>query len=165
MGAIDAAFIEAPLEEVQAVAEALGQAVEHAQAIEKSLTEQVGVNRSADLSALPKQLGQIQPIVADKLSRRGVTVAGGAAAAAPEGGGPAAAAPQPIAGDINSREDVVRMLEKMCDYYQRHEPSSPIPLLLQRAKRLVSKSFLEALQDVAPDAMKQANVVLGSKSD
>jgi len=162
MGAIDAAFIEAPLEEVQAVAEALTQAVENAEAIEKSLTEKVGINRSADLSGLPKQLRQIQPIVVDKLSRRGVTVAGGEGAA---GGDPAAAAPQPVAGDINSREDVVRMLDKMCDYFHRHEPSSPIPLLLQRAKRLVSKSFLEALQDVAPDAMKQAKVVLGGKGD
>src|SRR5690242_21313615 len=33
------------------------------------------------------------------------------------------------------------------------EPSSPIPLLLERAKRLVAKDFLEVLAELAPDAL------------
>ena len=37
-----------------------------------------------------------------------------------------------------------------------NEPSSPIPLFVERAKRLVSKDFLEVLADIAPDALAQA---------
>jgi type VI secretion system protein ImpA len=53
------------------------------------------------------------------------------------------------------------MMDKICGYFETYEPSSPVPLLLQRAKRLVSKSFLEVLRDVAPEGVSQASVVAG----
>ncbi len=52
---------------------------------------------------------------------------------------------------INSREDVIHGLDLICHYYARNEPSSPVPLLLQRAKRLVTMGFDEIVQDLAPD--------------
>jgi type VI secretion system protein ImpA len=54
-------------------------------------------------------------------------------------------------GAINSRDDVIYSLERICRYYAQHEPSSPVPLLLQRAKRLVKMGFHEIVQDLAPD--------------
>jgi type VI secretion system protein ImpA len=68
-------------------------------------------------------------------------------------------------GDILSREDVVRALDRICNYYERNEPSSPIPLLLQRCKRLVSLSFVEILKDLAPDSMKQIDMVAGKRDE
>jgi type VI secretion system protein ImpA len=68
-------------------------------------------------------------------------------------------------GDILSREDVNRALDKICQYYEKNEPSSPIPLLLQRAKRLVSLSFVEILKDLAPDSMKQIDMVAGTRKE
>jgi type VI secretion system protein ImpA len=56
---------------------------------------------------------------------------------------------------------VVRLLECICAYYEKYEPSSPVPLLLTRAKRLVSKNFIDALRDIAPDAVAQAEAVRG----
>ena len=53
------------------------------------------------------------------------------------------------------------MIDKICAYYERHEPSSPVPLLLMRARRLVDKSFMEILQDLAPEGMGQARQVGG----
>jgi type VI secretion system protein ImpA len=38
-------------------------------------------------------------------------------------------------------------------------------LFLERAKRLISKSFLEVLEDIAPDSLSQAKLVGGVKSD
>jgi type VI secretion system protein ImpA len=64
-------------------------------------------------------------------------------------------------GEIESREDVIRVLDKCCDYYKRYEPSSPIPLLLQRAKRLVSKDFLELVQDLAPGGVSEVKSIGG----
>lgn len=66
-----------------------------------------------------------------------------------------------LSGSINNRTDVVRAIDKICDYYTTHEPSSPIPLLLRRAQRLVAKSFVEILEDIAPDGVAQAQVVSG----
>lgn len=66
-------------------------------------------------------------------------------------------------GAIRSRSDVVRVLDNICEYYSTHEPSSPIPLLLRRAQRLVEKSFMEILADIVPDSVPQAEIVSGKK--
>jgi len=46
-------------------------------------------------------------------------------------------------------------------FFRQTEPSSPIPLFLERAKRLVSKDFLEVLADIAPEAVAQARAAGG----
>ena len=63
----------------------------------------------------------------------------------------------PVAvGAIKSRQDAIRALDAVAEFFRRNEPSSPIPLFCERAKRLVSKNFLEVLADVAPDAVRGA---------
>jgi len=74
-------------------------------------------------------------------------------------GGEAAA---PLSGSVSSRADVVRALDRICEYYVANEPSSPVPILLRRAQRLVEKSFMEILEDMAPDGVQQAKVVSGN---
>jgi type VI secretion system protein ImpA len=64
-------------------------------------------------------------------------------------------------GAIGSRQDAVAALDAVAEFFRRTEPSSPIPLFLARAKRLVSKDFLEVLADIAPDAVAQARVAGG----
>ena len=64
--------------------------------------------------------------------------------------------------EVTTRADALRLLELACQYYRRYEPSSPLPLLLERALRLAEKNFLEILRDLAPDGVMQAqNVVSG----
>jgi type VI secretion system protein ImpA len=62
---------------------------------------------------------------------------------------------------VTSREEVAALFEHICDYYQHCEPSSPMPLLLQRCKRLVSASFLDIVRDLAPDAVSQVEILRG----
>jgi type VI secretion system protein ImpA len=64
-------------------------------------------------------------------------------------------------GAIRSRDDAIRALDAVADYFRRNEPSSPIPLFVARAKRLVSKSFLEVVADLVPDAVPQVRAVGG----
>ena len=66
-----------------------------------------------------------------------------------------------VTGAINNRTDVVRVIEKICEYYAAHEPSSPLPLLLRRAQRLVPMSFAEILEDIAPDGIAQMQMISG----
>ncbi len=66
-------------------------------------------------------------------------------------------------GAIRSAQDVVRALDRIVAYYEKHEPSSPVPLLLERAKRLVSRPFLEILEDMNPEAMERVYLIGGLK--
>jgi type VI secretion system protein ImpA len=79
--------------------------------------------------------------------------------------GSTAAAPPPrgLSGDILTREDVVKALDKICEYYARHEPASPVPVMAQRCKKLVTMSFFEILNELAPDGVKQAQIVMGKE--
>ncbi|MGD8375902.1 MAG: type VI secretion system protein TssA [Acidobacteriota bacterium] len=155
---IDGAFQEAPLEDLQSTALAIDSSLEHLQGIESFLASTIGASSSPDLDALRDALGEARQVMADQLGRRGVATEGGADAAPSAGG--AAAGPS-LSGEIHTREDVIRALDKACDYFNRHEPSSPVPLLLQRAKRLISKNFLDILRDLAPDGVSQAQNATG----
>ncbi|HUD33997.1 MAG TPA: type VI secretion system protein TssA [Variovorax sp.] len=62
---------------------------------------------------------------------------------------------------IRTREDVVRTLGGVCDWIERHEPSNPAPLLIRRAQRLMSKSFLDLVRDLAPDGLTQIEHIAG----
>jgi type VI secretion system protein ImpA len=67
--------------------------------------------------------------------------------------------------DIKSRQDAIRALDAVSAYFRSHEPSSPVPMFLERAKRLVSKTFMEVLADIAPDSLSQAKLIGGIKND
>lgn len=64
-------------------------------------------------------------------------------------------------GAINSPNDVQNALDKIIVYYKRSEPSSPVPLLLERAKRLVSADFLTIVKDMAPNGVDNVNMIGG----
>lgn len=165
LGVIDAAFMQAELDDLKTNFEAVKQARENLGAIEKLFTEKVSAAQSPNLSELNKILHHIGIELSEQLSRRGVAEAE-ATEVTGEGAGEAAMAGKPaapISGAIQSREDVIRMLDKICDFYKQHEPSHPLPLLLQRAKRLVRKDFMEILKDIAPDALKQAELIKGKE--
>lgn len=159
---IEAAFLDCELDELQADADAVSQAIEHASAVEQGVTEQVGAANAVSLEALVELLTRIQKIYADQLARRGVGVEpDDGEAAGDESDAAAGQANQRLTGDVNSREDAIRALDKVCEYYERHEPSSPLPLLLRRAQRLASKSFLEIVRDLTPEGLPQAEAIGG----
>jgi type VI secretion system protein ImpA len=69
----------------------------------------------------------------------------------------------PAQGEITSREDVIRILDRVCEYMERTEPSSPAPLLIRRAQRLVSRSFVEIIQDLAPESLNEIRKLAGAE--
>ncbi len=54
---------------------------------------------------------------------------------------------------VGSRSDVVTILDALCVYYEHNEPSSPVPLLLQKARGLVDMDFLDIVRNLAPDGL------------
>lgn len=161
--AINGAFMDADLNDLKNTADAIRESIECVAAIESVLMDKVGAMQTADLSALPALLQDAQQIISEHLTERGVSEAEAPAEGVEgaEGAQAAKAVAQPITGSINSREDVIRVLDKVCDYFKQHEPSSPVPLLLQRAKRLVAKDFIEILRDLTPAGVSQAEEIGG----
>jgi type VI secretion system protein ImpA len=64
---------------------------------------------------------------------------------------------------IRSREDAIRMLERVCEYVERYEPTNPAPLLIRRAQRLMTKSFVEIIEDLTPDSVATIKALGGIK--
>jgi type VI secretion system protein ImpA len=64
-------------------------------------------------------------------------------------------------GAINTPNDVTNALDRIVDYYARNEPSSPLPILLHRAKRLVSADFVTIMRDMAPLGVENVALIGG----
>ena len=150
LAVIDATFSEAGHATLAATAAALTDAGECSQRIEQLLTERVGAGHALDLAALTQLLRQAADVVRTRLPAAPLADQGADAGA----DGPAGA-PARRSGEIGGRADVIATLDRLCAYYASHEPASPVPLLLQRARRLVDKSFTELLQDLAPEGLGQ----------
>ncbi|WP_176464087.1 type VI secretion system protein TssA [Bordetella genomosp. 11] len=68
-------------------------------------------------------------------------------------------------GDIRSRDDVARQLDRICEYYAHQEPGSPVPVLLQRAKRLINMNFIELMSELAPQGSAEIGFLLGIRPE
>lgn len=160
---VNQALMDCELADLQQMIADIDDAVETAGIIETQFNKNVASQYLIDLDPFTKLFADIRPSLQEVLGRRGVVVDDGDSEAAGEASeaGPVA----PATGEIRSREDVVRMLDRITEYYNRHEPSSPVPLLVQRAKRLVSADFMAIIKDIASDGAKQADVLLGSGKD
>ncbi len=163
--AIEAAFMDVDLEELKATAEAIESAGSDVAAMETYVAEQVGVANAPSLEALTNLLKESTLALQEPLARRGVQTAAAEDAVVEGAAGGGAPGARPLAGEVTSRDDVIRVLDKACDYYRRHEPSSPVPLLLERAKRLVNKDFMEIINDLAPDGLTQVQAIRGPSDE
>lgn len=165
---IEGAFLQCDLAQLRFVADAAAQGYELAQAIETSVANRVGAARGIDMGPLAKALAEIRKALAPWLARWEASTEA-AEAGAPSGAdappeAEAAPAPRPSRSGFRSREDVVRGLEEMCRYFVQHEPSSPVPILLTRARRWVSMDFIEVLRDMVPEAAQEAERLRGAAS-
>ena len=156
---INGAFQEASLEDVQATAVAVAEAMARVEGIESRLTDLIGVTQAPDLSELVRVLKEIRQALVEQLQQRGAgpVTEEPALETSPESGG----GQRLVVGEIASREDAMRMLDRICEYFNRYEPSSPVPFLLKRARTLVTKDFMAILRDLAPAGTEQADLIFG----
>jgi len=159
---VDGAFAEIPLADLQATAGSVHASLGHLAALEAALGAHLGEAKAPSFATLSRLLAQAEKLLAARLAQRSPALPTGDPTGAAAAGEISVAAAQP--GMVASRDDVVRLVDRICEYYRQHEPSSPIPLLLQRCKRLVSASFLEIIRDVAPGALPQVEILRGKDS-
>jgi len=162
-GSIEAALTDVSDEALQTATDAVNGALASVTNLEAAIERRVGSAQALSLDALTRPLRRM----ADLLASRGNAAQEAAPdempgdAGASEPGAAAAPRAAAITGDVASRADVIRMIDKILAYYQRYEPSSPVPMLLERAKRLAPMSFMEVKENLAPDSLQQLYVIRG----
>lgn len=168
---VNAAFLEAPLEEVEATAAAITEARDSLREIDDALSGQLGP-QSPDLQPLATVLAQQVRELGERLAARGSSAAPDGEGSADAGAGDDAGAAVAASGGgasapatVQSRQDVVRWIDRICDYYRQKEPSSPVPVLLQRARKLVDMTFLDVVKDLVPEGLNQAEMFRGPEED
>ncbi|GGH20218.1 type VI secretion protein [Alsobacter metallidurans] len=135
--------------------------------MDAALTERFGRDAPStrNVTVMLEQIG-------DAIRQLGGAVAEPAAEAAPaEQGGPISAAAPAVAaaatGAIRTREDALRELNKIADYFRRTEPHSPLAYTLEEAVRRGRMTLAELLQEVLPnDEARQTMLArLGMRSE
>ena len=163
---LNAAFLDSDPEQLQATRDALIAARAACEAIEQQVNDQVGSAQGVDLSALKQPLKQALQLLNQAVPGTDSSSDPEAVSEdnAPSVDAAAPAAPRPT-GDIATRDDVLRSLDKILAYYTRHEPSSPLPVLLNRAKNLVHADFAAIVRNLIPDGMSQFENLRGPDSE
>jgi type VI secretion system protein ImpA len=64
---------------------------------------------------------------------------------------------------VGKRDDAIYLLELASAYFRNNEPSSPLPMLIDRARRLSAMEFMDILRDLAPDGLMQAQNIAGQQ--
>ena len=145
---INGAFGAAPPEELAQLLASIEAGLSALHTIESAMVLRLGVQAAPDTGPLSEVLVRMRDIVAKYLPAAPVAESGLEVAAPGE-----IAAGAAVPGEIRTREDAVRSLDAVAEFFRRSEPSSPVPIFVERAKRLISRNFLEVLAELAPDSL------------
>jgi type VI secretion system ImpA family protein len=163
-GSFRAAVAETPEErliEIVARLDAITDAIKRADAI---LTANADGDTAANFKPTYDLLAQMKKAVQSFTSTPAAAEPEAPVVAGETAAAPASAGDGPrIAGRVESREDVIKALDAIADYYRRREPASPVPVALQRAREWVNLDFLSLIEDIAPSALDEAKRVLVSQ--
>src|SRR5499433_337414 len=138
----------------QTVPAALRQARESTLAIQAVILDRVGAERAIELKPLAQSLENLLEVCDTALG-------------APDGTGREAEGQAPgairigVSGEISSREEAAHVLDLVCAYLERHEPSNPAPLFIRRAQRLMTKNFVDIVRDLLPDSLSSIEKLAG----
>lgn len=130
----------------------------------------IGVVFDEQIPGLGPDMAPLEKLLKQVVSRFAAAGVGEASAAEAEETDTAVSAPQQTGsavggGMINSQQDVRNTIDRLIAYYARAEPSSPVPVLLQRAKRLVGADFVTIVKDMAMDGYNNVRTIGGLPDD
>lgn len=160
---IEGAFRDTKPEQLLALNQIVADSLKHVVAIDTFLTSTVGPDKAPNLDLLKTELKEIQKALVPYLPAGTVEAAPGEASTA--GAGAPSTGGKPISGEIQSRKDAILMLDKICQYYTRTEPASPVPNLLRRAQRVAEMDFMQLIKELCPDAEGTVRSVTGEKAE
>jgi type VI secretion system protein ImpA len=148
--AADPAALSEPASLVRAVDDIRGTLMKH---LEPSLLPDF-----EPLTSLLKPIAKTVEDLRAAATATGADAAAGAPGAAAGGAGIAV-------GDLRSREDALRALDRVCDFLNRNEPTNPAPLLIRRAQRIMTMPFMDIIRELAPEATQQVETITGGQRE
>jgi type VI secretion system protein ImpA len=157
---INGAFAAMPVEDLAALHQRVADAIQSLKAIDAKMREEIGTEAAPSFDLLSTQLGKMDRVLRAQLAARPGAAAEGWTDAE---GGAVPSASAGFSGAVRSRQDAIRALEAVAEFFRQNEPSSPVPMFCERAKRLISLDFLEVLADIAPEAVPHARAAGGVK--
>lgn len=164
---LGAAFQDSTSEQLDSCRSTLAAAQANLLAIESEVNQRIGSERGANLDGIKQLLRHAVQILNDHAPRQAddaadaSTLLNDAAATAAPG---STSAPRPRE-EIGNRDDVLRTLDRILSYYARHEPSSPVPVLLNRARSLVSADFATIVRNLIPEGISQFEKLRGPEGE
>lgn len=154
---IRGAFSETPTESLQQTAAAIDESVQRLQSLSTALNDKIGAD-APSFDALIEKIKQFRQLFSEFAGESieqaaveepaDVSQAESPAEVASVAAAPAAAAAK--VGNFTGRDQVAAALDSVMRFYKHHEPSSPVPVLLGRAREMVYKSFFDLLRELAP---------------
>lgn len=133
--------------------------------LENYITDQVGINEAPSFAGLRDFLKEARAFLLDWHSSKGITDQDAQESIEETASESVSTVAKSVSGVINNNQDVLKTLTLICDYYKKNEPSSPVPMFLERAMWLVGKNFMEVLENIAPMGVDQAMVFKGPKDE
>lgn len=142
-------------------------AIDQLDAVLNAKLESTGQNVPALKRFLERTLATLERAQVPQASEAS-SPANDAPASAPQSNGHAPGAFAAVSGQavglpdkINSRDEVVKCLDLVVAFYDRTEPSSPIPHLARRVRKMVHMDFVELMEDLAPSGLKEFRLLAG----
>lgn len=163
---IESAFADTAQDYLEEIQTALGEAQDKVGEIAEAFDSALGYGVGPDLGTLSGLLSEIKAVIDRQIAIRGGAEVPSEEPGSGDGTLPAGGAGSGVAvgsGAIRGRADVTLLIDKICRYYADNEPSSPVPLILARVKRLVAMDFMEILKDLTPDGVDQFKLISGIK--
>lgn len=164
-------------DEVAAMVAEIGACLAGIDALRAIFAEKAGLDGASGLSLkeLSDLLASCRKSLETAIAETDAAATGPDPAASPDSGAAAAVAPSPQSapsavvmngaagkpGEINSRGDVEIALDRIVAFYERTEPSSPIPHVARRLRRMVAMDFLQLMNEIAPSGLKEFRNIAG----
>jgi type VI secretion system protein ImpA len=175
MSLIQGAFEDTEQDELEAMHQGVSESLELLDGIKEALSDKLSQSIPPTFDNVVGMLQDMHKPVHRELDRRGFfddesegdefgdgedgdEDSGSGESGSDGGGGDMASA------GINTRQDVLKAFGLIYKYYSNNEPSSPVPLIMKRAERLVTASFMDIISDLSPSAMGDVETVTGGSS-
>ena len=157
---VAAAFTDTGEDEVADTLAAVRAVQADVKAIEARFADQTP-GYGPDLDDLKKMLGQIARYVSEHVSGVEVEAVDDDSGDAPAMSSPPRRGGGGMPGSVETAQDARAALDKVMEYFRRYEPSSPVPIILERAKRLVGADFMTIMKDMAPAGLDSVMMIGG----
>lgn len=167
------AFEDTPLADLEAMYGALTESLATIDDIKSALREKLTESTPPTFANLAGMLQDMKKPVHNELDRRGyfsdasATEESDDTGVGEEAGGGGVGEAAAKRGDmgsagINTRQDVLKAFDLIYKYYTKNEPSSPVPLIMKRAERLVTANFFDIISDLSPGALSDIQTITGT---